>query len=204
MQKITSHTEAELIQKLRKGNTYAFEKIFSMYSKRLYQFSFSYLKSEKDSEEIVQDVFLKLWEKRKELKTETSFQSYLFTITLNLIKKQFRKQSRAEEYRSKFMSQLQIENEDLETLITYKDVLTKLDQLIDQLPEKRKQIFIQRKHYEKPVKQIAQEMGISIKTVETQLTRAIRFLRSELHKENFENLFFFSILIISDFFRNSL
>jgi len=85
------YNEAVLVQKLRDGDPFAFEKIFSHYSKRLYQFSFSYLKSDADAEDVVEEVFFKLWQNRKSLKTETSFQSYLFTITLNFIKRHFNK-----------------------------------------------------------------------------------------------------------------
>jgi RNA polymerase sigma-70 factor (ECF subfamily) len=63
------------------------------------------------------------------------------------------------------------------------------------LPEKRKQIFIERKRHDKPVKQIAEELGITPKTVENQLTRALNFLRAELQKENFGGFLFYHLFI---------
>jgi len=75
-----------MIALLQKGSIVAFEGLFEQYSQKLYRFSFSYLKSESESEDVVQEVFLKIWENRPSLKTGTSFQSYLFTIAFNSIK----------------------------------------------------------------------------------------------------------------------
>lgn len=194
MRKLSFHSDHHLIENLRKGDPIAFEEVFSKYSNKLYQFSLSYLKSEADAEEIVQDVFLKLWEKRKAIKTETSFQSYLFTITLNYIKRHFNRKARADKYKHELAGQF-FSNDQVESSISYQDLLNKLDRLIDRLPEKRKRIFIERKQHEKPVKQIAEELGITPKTVENQLTRALNFLRSELQKENVGGFLFYHLFV---------
>ncbi|MGQ7869723.1 RNA polymerase sigma factor [Sunxiuqinia sp. sy24] len=195
MRKHRFHSEHDRIKNLRKGDPIAFEEIFSKYSNKLYQFSLSYLKSETEAEEIVQEVFLKLWERRKEIKTETSFQSYLFTITLNFIKRHFNQKSRADQYKHELASQFFEANDQVESSITYQDLLNKLEILIDQMPEKRKQIFIERKQHDKPVKQIAEELNITPKTVENQLTRALNFLRSEIQKEHYGGFLFYHLFI---------
>jgi len=189
------YNEAVLVQKLRDGDPFAFEKIFSHYSKRLYQFSFSYLKSDADAEDVVEEVFFKLWQNRKSLKTETSFQSYLFTITLNFIKRHFNKKARSDQYKRDILIGFASGNNHSDSSVVYHDLLEKLELLINQLPEKRKQIFIERKQNEKPVKQIAEEMGISPKTVENQLTHALHFLKAEFEKENFGGMLFFYLFI---------
>ncbi|MGV8133967.1 MAG: sigma-70 family RNA polymerase sigma factor [Mangrovibacterium sp.] len=79
--------------------------------------------------------------------------------------------------------------------MVYQDLLNKLDLLISRLPERRKQIFIERKINEKPVKQIAREMGITPKTVENQLTRTLNSLREELRKDSFDGLLFFHLFV---------
>ena len=196
MKKIFLHTDNDsLIKKLRKSDPFAFEEIFAKYSQKLYQFSLTYLKSEADAEEIVQEVFLKLWEKRQEIKTGTSFQSYLFTITLNFIKRHFNRKARADHYKHELATQFFEANDQAESAITYQDLLNKLEVLIDQLPEKRKQIFIERRQHDKPVKQIAEELGITPKTVENQLTRALNFLREELQKDRFGGFLFYHLFI---------
>ena len=151
LKKIPLHTDDDtLIKNLRKGDPFAFEEIFSKYSNKLYQFSLSYLKSGADAEEIVQEVFLKLWGKRQEIRTETSFQSYLFTIALNFIKRHFNRKALADQYKHELAIQFFEANDHVESAITYQDLLNKLEILIDRMPEKRKQIFIERKQHDKP------------------------------------------------------
>ena len=195
MKERSLHSEHELIVKLRKGDPFAFEAIFERYSNKLYQFSLSYLKSEADAEEILQEVFLKIWERRKEIKTETSFQSYLFTITLNFIKRHFNQKARSDKYKHDLLARYPEISNQTENSITYQDLLNRLEKLIDELPEKRRQIFIERRQNEKPVKQIAEEMGITPKTVENQLTRALAFLKKELQKDHFGGFLFYHLFI---------
>ena len=82
---------------MKKGDHDSFRKVFERYSHPLYKFSFQYLKSEAAAEDLVQEVFLKIWNNRKELKTDTSFQSYLFTIALNAVRKHFNLLTRTNE-----------------------------------------------------------------------------------------------------------
>lgn len=81
--------ESGILKELKKGDHAAFERVFEHYSKQLYLFSFSYLKSKDTAEDIVQEVFLKIWNNRASIKTDTSFQSYLFTIALNAVRQHF-------------------------------------------------------------------------------------------------------------------
>ena len=84
--------EAQLVKSLSKDNILAFNTLFREYSGRLYRFAYGYLKSEAISEELVQEVFTRIWEKRKELKSE------LFTISFDIIKKHFRREAVIAEY----------------------------------------------------------------------------------------------------------
>jgi len=189
------YDEKMLIQRLRMSDPVAFERLFSHYSIKLYQFSLSYLKSEADAEDIVEEVFFKIWNNREAIKTGMSFQSYLFTITLNFIKRSFNKRSRADLYKRELLKWSTGGDDQPESSIVYQDLLNKLDLLISRLPERRKQIFIERKINEKPVKQIAREMGITPKTVENQLTRTLNSLREELRKDSFDGLLFFHLFV---------
>ena len=125
--------EAQLVKSLSKGNLLAFNSLFKEYSGRLYRFAYGYLKSEEESEELVQEVFTKIWEKHKELKSELSFKSYLFTIAFNIIKKHFRREAYMSEY---FQTRIS-EDFDLETTkkVTYDSLYHYLTELVNQLPE---------------------------------------------------------------------
>ena len=193
MQKDQSHTEQELISLLRGGSQFAFERLFANYSQKLYRFSLSYLKSETEAEEIVQDVFLKLWENRHHLKSETSFQSYLFTIAFNAIRKHFNRKSRDEKYAADILEFLASENTSIETNPDYELLAAKLEQLIGQMPDRRKEIFMKRKKEGMSVREIAMAMDISPKTVENQITEAMHFLKKEFEKDRILGLIFLCI-----------
>ena len=82
--------EILLVSQLIKSDKKAFDALYHRYSKKLFSFSFSFLKNEEDSKEIVQEVFLRIWNKRKQIDGTKSFKSFLFTISYNLIIDQLR------------------------------------------------------------------------------------------------------------------
>lgn len=90
--------EPFLVKELSAGNILAFNTLFREYSVRLYRFAYGYLKSEAEAEELVQEVFMVIWEKRATLKEDLSFKSFLFTISFNFIKKHFRTKAYLYEY----------------------------------------------------------------------------------------------------------
>lgn len=189
------YTEQQLISLLREGSQDAFEQLFERYSQKLYRFSLSYLKSETEAEEIVQDVFLKLWENRSKLRNETSFQSYLFTIAFNAIRKYFNQKARDERFRIGIIELLSEENPSLESNPDFELLVRKLKLLIDEMPDRRREIFIKRKKEEKSVREIAAELEISPKTVENQITEAMNYLKKEFGKERVSGMLFFYIFL---------
>lgn len=188
-------TEQELIVSLKRGSINAFEGLFDVFSQKLYRFTFSYLKSEKDAEDIVQEVFLKIWENRSSLKTETSFQSYLFTIAFHSIQKSFNKKSQQQKFQIDLFESLAAENSSLEEQLNFETLLSKLNQLINLLPTRRKEIFLKRKKEGKSIRTIALEMEISEKTVENQITEAMNFLRKSFNEDKIAGKLFFLLFI---------
>ncbi|MEL7589354.1 MAG: sigma-70 family RNA polymerase sigma factor [Prolixibacteraceae bacterium] len=180
---LKSDIEAKLLHSLKSGDHTAFERLFEKYARKLFIFSFAYLKNEADSEEVVQEVFLKVWLNRIALKTDTSFQSYLFTIAFNAIRKSFNRKAKNDQYRLDLINRLDQGQDHIDFENNYLLVTSRLDQFIEEMPQKRKAIFIQRKKQGKPVRQIAAEMEISVKTVENQITEAMKYLRQRFHEE---------------------
>lgn len=173
----------------------AFESLFEQYSQKLYRFSYSYLKSESESEDVVQEVFLKIWENRANLKTGTSFQSYLFTIAFNSIRKSFNKKARQDQFHNDLFEFLSVDNSSLEIHPDYEALLSKLDTAIDQMPTRRKEIFLKRKKEGKSVRDIAETMNISPKTVENQITEAMNYLKREFDKDRISGMLFFFVFV---------
>ena len=170
--------ESILVRHLSRGNILAFNTLFKEYSNRLYRFALGYLKDESEAEDVVQEVFTIIWEKRASLKEELSFRSFLFTIAFNIIRKQFRTKAYLGEYfkrRNAIEHDMQTSNE-----VTFRSLNQYITQLIDQLPERRKEIFIKSRFEGRSIKEIAAEMKISHKTVENQITDALRFIRKNI------------------------
>jgi len=181
--------ETELVKALSKGEIKAFNDLFQIYGNRLFRFGLGYLKSVPDAEELVQDVFMKIWEKRSEIKENLSFKAYIFTIAFNIIRKHFVKKALT----TKYFEQQVIEDLDLSTIenIDFQSTKKAIDQLIEQLPPRRKTVFMKSRFEGCSVKEIADELGTSPKTVENQLGEALKFIRVRLGKEDFAGLIFF-------------
>ena len=193
MQVRTIENESLLVRNLAKGNLLAFNTLYNEYSSRLYRFAFGYLKSEAEAEELVQEVFTIIWEKRADLKEELSFKSFLFTIAFNIIRKHFRTKAYLSEYFKTGIS----DDLDMQTSqkITYDSLYQYITELVDQLPERRKEIFIKSRFEGHSIKEIAEELKISHKTVENQLTDALKFIRTNLNKESIPVILFFILFI---------
>jgi len=194
-QKSVIPIDSKILKKKKKGDHSAFEKIFERYSKQLFQFSLSYLKSEEVAEDIVQEVFIKIWNSRSEIRTDTSFQAYLFTITLNSVRKYFNQQSRLNEVKHDILFESSGFKPDFDDNSNYQFMLDKLEVLISVMPEKRREVFIKKKLEGKSLKEISDELGITPKTVEYHITEAMRFLRSEFEKLQVQGMIFFYLFV---------
>jgi RNA polymerase sigma-70 factor (family 1) len=187
--------DIELVERLQKGDVEAFDLIYEKYSGKLYAFGLKYIRSTAEAEELVQSVFLKLWENYKNLNKEFSFKSYIFTIAYNDICKLFRKKT----YLQKFISDTLYENSqassETEDGIDYKSVLEQVQLIVDKLPERQKTIFLKSRQEGKSTKEIAEEVGLSPGTVDNYISEALKFIRSQLHNDNLPVL-----LILSLFF----
>ncbi len=183
----------ELVERLHGGNVEAFDLIYEKYSGKLYSFSLKYLRSTDEAEELVQSVFLKIWENRKHIDKELSFKSYLFTIAYNDICKLFRKRS----YLQKFIGDTLYENRqsssETEDKIDFQSVLNRVDQIVEKLPERQKIIFMKSRKEGKTTKEIASELGLSPGTIDNYISENLKFIRKWLCKEDLALLLYVSL-----------
>ncbi len=170
------------ISRLQKGDTNSFEYLYNAWSGKLYNFVMRASKGESYlAEDIVQSVFIKVWENRFSLDPDKSFGAYICTIAKNLLINTY--QHRMLE----FLYQEKIKNTDFTENTTEKEVDYHLleeyiDLLIEQLPPARKEIFILSRRSLLTNKEISEKLKISENTVESQLTKAISFMRSKINK----------------------
>lgn len=190
---INKEEESVLVSQLSRGSLLAFNSLFREYSERLYWFAHRYLNSEAESEELVQEVFTRIWEKRKDLKKELSFKSYIFTIAFNIIRRHFKAKAQL----CAFLESGINEELDLDTShkIAYDSLYQYITELVNQLPDRRKVIFVKSRFDRLTIKEISEELNISHKTVENQLTCALKFLRTKINRENIYVILFFSLFI---------
>lgn len=171
--------EQKLVKKLKGGCHQSFTTLFHLYGKKLYNFSYKYTQSHAESEEIVQEVFLKIWNKRDSINVKLSFNAFLITIAKNQIFNRIKKEASRRQYRQQIEPSELVSNE-TESKVIFADLEQIANNKIDSLPPKRKQIFLLRRDSGLSVKQIADQLGIAESTVENQMNRAIKTLKSNL------------------------
>ena len=188
-------SDSKLVEKLQMEDIEAFDQIFKRYSNKLYGFAFKYLKSKEETEELIQDIFLKIWENRKSLKKESSLKAYLFTVAYHKICRLFRRR----QIYLKFIeesTQVAGQSSDPEEEVDYKSTLKQIDMLIEKLPKRQRAIFIKSRKEGKSTREIAEEMNLAPGTVDNNISAALKFLRKQISAENFALLFFYYILIL--------
>ena len=186
----------ELVERLKNGDVEAFDVIYNKYSGKLYAFGLKYLQSAAEAEDLVQSVFLKIWENYKSLNKESSFKSYLFTITYHDICKLFRKRH----YLQEFIDIARYENSqsstETEEAIEYRSVLDQIIQIVDNLPIRQKTIFMKSRLEGKSTKEIAEELNLSPGTVDNYISEALKFIQIRFHSENLMVLLFFLLFYL--------
>ena len=187
-------SDYDLVEKLRKGDPGAFDAVFEKYGDRLFGFALKYLKSREETEELVQDVFLKVWENRKKLKKDSSLKSYLFTISYHRICKFFRKKQLTEKV-EKEIGSIAKDSVDPEEQIDYQSTLEQIEQLIEKLPPKQKIIFEKSRKEGKSTREIAAEMKLAPGTVDNHISTALKFLRKHISGNNLALSLFFAVFI---------
>lgn len=183
--------EESLLLYLNKGSIDAFEHIYQLYWSSLYHYAYNILRNKVVCEEIIQETFFSLWTKREQLTITHSLQSYLYTAvkfqTLNYIRSEKVRKNYADSYTAFGKMVYDNSNEEHTDL---SDLKSRIEKEVAKLPEKCQQIFRLSRNEHHSVRKIADLLNISHKTVENQLTKALKHLRS-----SFGN-FYVSIIMV--------
>jgi len=182
-----------LVARLKGGEVQAFDVLFHKYSNKLYRFSFSLLKNEEDSGEIVQETFLRIWKKHQSIDSGKSFRSYLFTISYNLIIDLLRLRLKDQEYRKFLATFFEPSQTEKESQMDYESLDKKIREAIDLLPDKRKQIYKLSREEGLNHKEIAEKLNLSVKTVENQINLSLKQIKTHLGGDLVAILLFISL-----------
>lgn len=174
-------SEKKTVRELRDGSQEAFSDLFKIYSKKLYNFSYKYTQSGPEAEEVVQEVFLKIWKNRTKLDPELSFNAYIITIAKNHIFNGMKKKANEQFYKQYLTNQGTNDNS-TENKIIFTNYEEVAQECIDKLPPKRKQIFMLRRESGLTIKEIAEKLNISSSTVENQMNKAMKTIKIDLSK----------------------
>jgi RNA polymerase sigma-70 factor (ECF subfamily) len=171
--------EKTLILGLQKGSIPAFERIFSLYYKRIYNFCLHLYQSSDDARETVQRVFVALWEQRVQVDENKSLASYLYTITRYMAYQEFRQQVYKKAAFDHFILNSFDFNESTKDEVLYNELLSFLESVIERLPERQREIFKLSRFSGLTYRQIADQLNITENTVDTQIRRALEFVRDK-------------------------
>ena len=186
----------ELLLLLRKGDRVAFYNIYERYCKRLYGFVLRYIKQEDDAEEIVQEVFVKLWEARDKIDVYTSFDSFLFTIAYNTTMSLFRKRIKEKKYLEYLKSVQQVQSApNVIEEIHFNELNANVQSLLDQLTPRQKEIFKLSREEGLAHGEIAKRLGISVNTVKKHMTNTLTFLKTNMDNSLIVNLLFVCLFL---------
>jgi RNA polymerase sigma-70 factor, ECF subfamily len=171
--------DRNLFLMIKQSDKKSFEILFRTYYAPLCQFSHKYVKDKDDCEEIVQGFFLKLWDKREELEINQSVRNYLFSSIRNRCLNHIKHDKIKLEYQSEILKNPEGQI-DTTNFIMEVNLIEKIDQCISALPDRRREIFVLSREHGLKYREIADQLGISIKTVETQMGQALKELREKL------------------------
>lgn len=173
------HNETESLARLRAGDAGALTDIYHAYWEGLFLAAYNLLKDREAAEDIVQDIFISLWLKRETLEIHTALGAYLYTATRYQVFKVIREGRKRvfvfDDIEERIWGEAGAENR-----LYQKDLQQKVKQVVEELPEKCKEIYLLSREAQLSHKEIAERLGLSTKTVENQLTIALKRIRGSL------------------------
>jgi RNA polymerase sigma-70 factor, ECF subfamily len=169
----------DILQKLKEKDRSAFELVFKVYYSELCAFANKYVQDKDVAEEIVQDLFCYLWQKLDKLLINTSIKSYLYQSVRNR-SFNYLKKEKVKAGHEVHILRTEADHSPSEKIMEVKELEAKIKSSIDMLPEKCRIIFKMSREDHKKYKEIAEELNLSVKTIENQMGKALKHLRSEL------------------------
>lgn len=177
-------SDNEYVECLKKGDFFAFDALFHKYSEALYAFALSITRNKFAAEDITQLVFLKVWEKRALIKEHLSFKSFLFSVAYHETISWLRKEKSEKRRINEFVQHSAVHTNETEYAIEYKNIEGLANKIIEEMPEKRREIYRLSREQGYTNKEISEKLNISVKTVENQMTSALKSLREQMGRQD--------------------
>jgi len=175
-----AQVEQDIWQSISAGDELAYEGLFKSFYPELTLYAVRFVQDIDNAEEIVQDIFFNLWNNRSKLNINVSLKSYLYRTVKNTCLNLLKHQKVEHKYKEHFSRELQIDEMNSDNWMVESELSDKITGAIEKLPPERKKVFVLSRFEELKYKEIAEKLDISIKTVENQMGKALKFLREEL------------------------
>ena len=173
-------TDLQLIDLLKDDDEAAFAEIYKRYAKSLADFTASKLYNLEDAQDIIHDIFVKLWEERKQLNITSNIKTYLFTITRHRIIDKIRRNITREEYAIMLQSMARAYQPNIEQQIAAKELQQTIENSLNELSPKVKEIYQLNREENLSIPEIAEKLQLSEQTVKNQLSTALSHLRKSV------------------------
>jgi len=181
--------ERQIFEAIKMGDHVAYEKVFRAYYRSMTSYAFRFLGNVPDSESVVQDVFLRLWQNRMDISITSSLQNYLFKSVKNQCVN-FLEHERIKSRYQTIVIQHEADRNDFSEFFPEPDLMKRIESAIVALPPKRQEIFRMAREQGLKYREIADRLSLSVKTVETQMTHSLKQLRVSLKVYKHLVLFF--------------
>lgn len=180
--RLRDKTDIELVTLLTQDDEAAFSELYIRYKDKLSYFCLSLLKSKEEANDIVQEIFIRIWESRSFINPELSFSSFLYTMARNRIMNYYRDMDIDTKVKEILATREITVEETTESHIIYSEYQEILQAAIEQLPPQRKKIFNMSRIENMSHKEIATELGISVNTVQEHISEALKFIKLYFNK----------------------
>lgn len=190
-------TERTYIKELKGGSRKAFTALYQMYSNRIYGFCFQWTKSHEDAEEVLQDVFTRLWVHRDTIQEEDTLLYFIFRVAKNLLINRYRSQLNSpvfEEY-VQYNHEAVLQGDNAAQPLEFAEFRQLIDRISRTLPQTQQLVFEYSVHRQMSHQEIAQALGLSEQTIRNQLSLALKVFREKL-RDRAGGWVWFTILLL--------
>lgn len=184
-----------VLKNLANDDTKALEELFNYYYPRLYKFSKSFFKLDDGIEDILQEVFVKIWNNRANIRSSETFSPFLFTLTRNLLLNELRRRLNNQKTKDK-ISRLTVSDEfEAFEKLEYGELKDTVDSIVSKLPEKQREVFLLSRNEGLPHNEIAEKLKISTKTVEYHIHQSTRTIKEKLNQLGLISLLYLCLFL---------
>ncbi|GAA4304840.1 RNA polymerase sigma-70 factor [Aestuariibaculum suncheonense] len=171
--------DSDIVNRLKGGDKKALTELYDSYWKPLFISSYNLLKDKELCEEIIQDVFIDVWNYRENLQIKISLKSYLYACVRYKVFSEFRKHKIQQVELFEGLND-RFQYATPETKLMHEELVTQIEAIVNTLPARCQEVYILSRNQQLSHKEIAEKLGISTKTVENHITLALRTIRSSL------------------------